>query len=266
MGLSSRQKKILDWLQQTGGTLSSGTITKAFGVSAQTIRKDLNELSDQGLVKRVHGGITLPTTNRNLSFSNRQVMNLGAKQAIAKAIVDSLPEGSSVFLGIGTTPQQIALAMVDHPGLIVVTNNLNVALTLCHNPRIETLLAGGRVRPDDQDIMGEDTTRFFRRFRINYGIFGVGGIGADGTLVDFSPEESHLSQSIIANSEKRILVADASKYLRNAPVISSHLNEVDEFFTDYLPAPLRALCETESVPVIECLPQSELASTLSTAE
>ncbi|MFP8965395.1 DeoR/GlpR family DNA-binding transcription regulator [Pokkaliibacter sp. CJK22405] len=252
MTLSARQKKILDWLQQEGGTLSSNTLTDAFGVSAQTIRKDLNELSDQGLVKRVHGGITLPRNNRNLSFSNRQVLNLGAKQAIAQRLVSNLPEGSSLFLGIGTTPQQIAQALLDHPGLIVVTNNLNVALTLCQNPNIETLLAGGRVRPADQDIMGEDTTRFFRRFRINYGVFGVGGIGHDGTLVDFSPEESHLTHSIMENSEHRILVADASKYLRNAPVISSHLRDVDEFYTDLLPEGLASLCRELKLPVQEC--------------
>ncbi len=241
MPLSERQTQILARLQHAGGSLSSSELTDTFGVSVQTIRKDLNELSNQGLVQRVHGGITLP--NRNLSFSNRQVINLEAKRVIARAVAARLPEGACIFLGIGTTPQQVALALLDHPGLQVITNNLNAAMTLCHNPRIETLLAGGRVRPSDQDLTGEDTTAFLRRFRVNFGIFGIGGLSARGELMDFSPEESHLSRAIIECSEQRILVADSSKYLRNAPVRSGSLRDVHLYVTEAICPSVEALLD-----------------------
>lgn len=122
MLLSERQTKILAWLKQAGGHLSSQELTDSFNVSVQTIRKDLNELSDQGLVQRVHGGIRLPFHNRNLSFQSRQVINLEAKRAIGSKVADLLPEGATIFIGIGTTPQQVALALLDHPGLQVITN------------------------------------------------------------------------------------------------------------------------------------------------
>ena len=247
MPLSERQLQILDWLKQSGELLTSNQITQTYGVSAQTIRKDLNELSKRGLVQRVHGGITLPARSSNLSFANRQVINLAAKQAIANQVVRLLPEGCSIFLGIGTTPEQIAHALLEHPGLRVITNNINAALAAGQNPNIETMLAGGRVRPADQDMMGEDTTSYLRRFRVNFGIFGIGGLSAKGELLDFSPEESYLSQAIIECSDQRILVADTSKYLRQAPVFTADLGQIDQLFIDRKHEQIQHLCEGAAI-------------------
>jgi len=255
MQLSERQNIILQRLREEGGTLSSAVVTDLFDVSVQTIRKDLNALSDAGLVKRVHGGITLPVQTHNLSFNNRQVINLQAKQAIARQVAAAIPEGASLFLGIGTTLQQIAQALLGHERLTVVTNNLNAAMTLCQNPSIDTYLCGGKLRPSDQDLMGEDATGFLRRFQVNYGIFGVGGVAENGALLDFSPEESHISAAIMDNSEHRILVADRSKYLRSAPIRTAMLADVDCFYTDSLPDTLKAACGAAGIEVIECLPE-----------
>lgn len=256
MQLSERQQEILRRLRAEGGTVSSNVLTNSFDVSVQTIRKDLNELSDLGLVKRVHGGITLPVQSNNLSFQNRQIINYEAKEAIARALVKDIPEGASLFLGIGTTLEKIAEALLHHPGLTVVTNNLNAALILCGNDKAKTYLAGGRVRAADQDTMGEETSAFFRKFQVSYGIFGVGGIGENGALLDFSPEESHISRAIMESCEKRILVADKRKYMRSAPVKTGLLSEVDCFYIDELPEGLNELCREADFKVVECSHQA----------
>jgi len=259
MALSPRQKRIMDGLHRANGVLSSADITSLFDVTVQTIRKDLNELSELGLVRRVHGGIKLPSSNKNDSFSNRTVMNLTAKQNIARKVVELLPENSSLFLGIGTTPRQVAEALLDHPGLTVVTNNINVALTLCKNTNIQTYLAGGKVRANDQDMMGPETAAFMSKFNIQYGVFGVGGLNQKGQLLDFTPEESSVSRTIIENSEERILVADHSKLTRYAPVISGVLEDVDMLIMDVISKPIRNLCLELQIemfevgPVPECL-------------
>ena len=260
MTLSARQEKILDHLHRADGVLLSTDITKVFGVTVQTIRKDLNELSEFGLVRRVHGGIQLPGSDVNVSFSNRTIMNLEAKQNIARKVVDLLPENASIFLGIGTTPQQVAEALRDHPGLTVVTNNINVALTLCKNPKIQTHLAGGKVRPNDQELMGPDTTQFLQKFNIQYGIFGVGGLNPKGQLLDFSPEEASITQSIIKNSEERILIADHSKMNRYAPVITSMLSDIDMLIMDVISEPIRERCHELEIEMFEVGPVSEFAS------
>lgn len=251
MTLTDRQQEILKRLREEGGTISSNVLTNSFDVSVQTIRKDLNDLSDLGLVKRVHGGITLPVQSRNLSFQNRQILNFEAKASIAAAVAADIPEGASIFLGIGTTLQKIAEALLTHPGLTVVTNNLNAALILCQNDNIDTYLAGGKMRRSDQDTMGEDTTAFLQKFHVTYGIFGVGGISENGGLMDFSPEESHVSRAILENCDKRILVADSRKFQRRAPVKTGTLADIDQFYIDTLPETLRALCIEAEVEVTE---------------
>jgi DeoR family glycerol-3-phosphate regulon repressor len=251
MALSRRQQRIIDKLHETNGVLSSAEITFLFNVSVQTIRKDLNELSELGLVRRVHGGISLPSNNHNLSFSNRTVLNLAAKQNVARKVVELLPENCSIFLGIGTTPQQVAQALLDHPGLTVVTNNINVALTLSNNPKIQVYLAGGLVRSSDQDTMGPETNSFLNKFNIQYGIFGVGGLSKKGQLLDFSPEESSVSQTIMANSETRILIADHSKINRYAPMVTGTLSDIDILVMDFVSEPFRQSCIASETEIIE---------------
>jgi len=250
VSLSTRQKQILEYLQHAHGVLSSELLSQRFDVSAQTIRKDMNELSDKGMVRRVHGGITLPSPNDNLSFTNRELLNLSAKQKIAQRVADALPEGSSIFLGIGTTPKHVAQALLDHPGLTVVTNNINAALTLSRNPNLAIYLAGGAVRPSDEDTVGETTTRFYRQFNIKIGIFGVGGFNERGQLLDFTPEEANLTRAIIEQSQECWLVADKTKFGRYAPVVSGELSEIHKLFADEETKEFSTLCLTHKVELV----------------
>lgn len=250
MSLSSRQKEILTYLGEAHGVLSSNLLSERFQVSVQTIRKDMNDLSDKGMVRRVHGGVTLTTENDNLSFSNREMVNLAAKQSIAKRIVEELPEGTSIFLGIGTTPKQVAHALLDHPGLTVVTNNINAASILSRNPNLIVHLAGGQVRSSDEDTVGESATQFYRRFYIKIGIFGVGGLTESGQMLDFTPEEADLSRAIIEHSHQCWLVADKSKLGRYAPIVSGKLSEVSRLFVDQPTYEISQLCSNNQVELV----------------
>lgn len=232
MILSVRQRKILDYLQQYQGVLSSRLLSETFSVSVQTIRKDMNELSNKGMVRRVHGGISLPNANENSSFTHRELIHRSAKQRIAQRVANDLPVGCSIFLGIGTTPKQVATALLDHQGLTVVTNNINAALTLSRNPNITVHLAGGLVRSSDEDTVGDTVSQFYRQFNIKIGIFGVGGLMDNGKMLDFSQEEAHLTRTIINNSQQCWLVVDKSKLDRYAPIVSGHLCEIKRIYVD----------------------------------
>ncbi|MCW8332501.1 DeoR/GlpR family DNA-binding transcription regulator [Vibrio paucivorans] len=252
MSLSSRQKEILTYLERSNGVLSSAILSHQFSVSVQTIRKDMNDLSDKGMVRRVHGGICLPSANDNLSFSNRDMLNLSAKQCIAKQVAKALPEGTSIFLGIGTTPKNVAHALLDHPGLTVVTNNINAALILSRNPNLSVHLAGGAVRSSDEDTVGESTTQFYRQFNIKIGIFGVGGLGEHGQLLDFTPDEANLNRAIIQQSQQCWLVADTTKLGRYAPVVSGQLSEIKRLFVDEPNSAINQLCQVHDTELVIC--------------
>lgn len=229
-----------------------------FGVTPQTIRRDVNLLCDLGLARRRHGGITGVANDRNVAYQTRAVTNLAQKRRIAEAAAAEIPDGASLAFGIGTTPEQVALALTGRRNLRVVTNNLNVAFALVDAPGAEVEIPGGRLRPGDRDVVGPAAAAFFARFKVDFGIYGVGGIEADGTLLDFDADEVLAREAIRANCRRALLVADASKFGRNAHARGGHLTEAQGFFTDRpLPPALTRVLEAAGVTVILAEPSSE---------
>ncbi|MBR0916286.1 DeoR/GlpR family DNA-binding transcription regulator [Bradyrhizobium japonicum] len=228
---TERQAHILEIVRSEGFTSIEHLATR-FDVTQQTIRRLVNALCDQGLLRRIHGGVGLPVQNQNLAYGSRQGLNANAKQRIALATARFIPEGASLMIGLGTTPEYVAQALSHRQDLRVITNSLNVAAAFAQNPGVEISIAGGTLRPLDRDIVGEAAARFFSGFRADYGIFGVGGVDQDGTLLDFHAGEVQARQSIVANSRTAVLVADTTKFGRNATVRGGHLDDCHHLFTD----------------------------------
>lgn len=229
-----RQVQILE-LVRAEGFAPIEALAERFGVTPQTVRRLVNRLCDQGLLRRLHGGVTLPAPVQNLAYEGRQVLNLPAKRAIARAVAEFLPDGASLSLGLGTTPEQVAVALAGRRNLRVITNSLNVAAALARNPEIEITIAGGLLRPQDRDIVGEAAATFFAGFKVDFGIFGVGGIDEDGTLLDFQLAEVQARQAMRENCRTALLVADVSKFGRSALARGGRLEEVQHLFLDRLP-------------------------------
>lgn len=231
MGLNQRQQQVLKWVQRQG-FVAIEALAEHFSVTPQTIRRDINELCEQGLLRRYHGGAGLPSSVENIAYTDRQVLHLEEKRRIAEMVARYIPNQASLFINIGTTNEEVAKALLDHQGLRVITNNLNVAAMLSANASFEVIVAGGVVRSRDRGIIGEATIDFIRQFKVDFGIIGISGIDSDGTLLDYDYREVRVAEAIIANSRQVLLVADHSKFGRNALVRLSHLSEIDALFTD----------------------------------
>ena len=159
-----------------------------------------------------------------------------------------IPNHVSLFINIGTTNEEVARALSDHKGLRVITNNLNVASILSRNENFEVIIAGGLVRHRDCGIIGEATIDFIQQFRVDYGIVGISGIDLDGTLLDFDYREVRAARAIIDNSRKVLMVADHTKFGRNAMVRLGSIGDIDGLFTDRRPpAALHEIMESENV-------------------
>ncbi len=219
-----------------------------FGVTPQTIRRDINLLSRQGSIHRYHGGAGVPPSTENVAYTQRKVLCLEEKQQIARMVADQIPDHASLFINIGTTTEEIAKCLCDHDRLRVITNSLNVAAILAGNENFEVIVAGGLVRPRDGGIVGPLTIDFIQQFRVDFGIIGISGIDLDGTLLDFDYREVRAARAIIDNSRKVFLAADHTKFGRNAMVRLGSIGEIDALFTDRMPAE----------PVTEALSASEV--------
>ncbi len=232
--IGKRQEEILE-LVRPQGFVSIEDLAKRFGVTPQTIRRDINTLSAMGLLRRHHGGAGLPSSVENYAYTARKVLCLQEKKRIARMVARHIPNRSSLFINIGTTTEEVAKVLLDKEMLRVITNNLNVAAILSGNENFEVIVASGVVRNKDRGITGHATIDFIRQFKVDYGIIGISGIDLDGTLLDFDYREVGAAQAIIANSRKVFLAADHTKFGRNAMVRMGHIREVDAVFTDRRP-------------------------------
>ncbi|CAE7502627.1 glpR, partial [Symbiodinium necroappetens] len=194
--LIERQNQILEIAKQSGRVGVEGLAAR-FGVSAQTIRKDLNELCERGLLDRVHGGAIIGSTVENVGYEARRLIAREAKQAIAQAAARLIPDQASILINIGTTTEEVAKALQDHSGILAITNNINV----------------------------------------DYAVIGVSAIEANGDLMDYDYREVSVARTIMENARQVILVADATKFERTAPVRIAPMAAVDVFVTDHLPDP-----------------------------
>jgi len=209
-----------------------------FGVTLQTVRRDVQRLSELGLIARFHGGVREPSsTIENFAYRQRQAMQSEAKLKIARAVAKRVPNGCSLILNIGTTVEAVAHALQHHRDLRVITNNLHIAALMSAHPDCEVIVAGGLVRRSDQGIVGEATVDFMRQFKVDIGLIGISGIEADGTLRDFDYREVKVARTIIEQSRQVWLAADHCKFNRPAMVKLAHLDEIDVMFTDSPPPP-----------------------------
>ena len=125
--------------------------------------------------------------------------------------------------------------MVHHEGLLVITNNIHVATILMPCPRIDVIVAGGMLRRSDGGIVGEAAADFIAQFKVDHAVIGTSAIDDDGAMLDFDYREVRVAQAILNNARNVLLVSDAMKFTRSAPVRIGHLSQVGVFVTDRPP-------------------------------
>lgn len=248
--LSKRQNKILALAGQNG-RIDVEELSITFEVSPQTIRKDLNTLCDKQLLQRVHGGAIVGSGIENVSYNARRLLAPGAKKAIGKKAAGLIPDNSSLLINIGTTTEQVAQALKDHRGLLVITNNVNAVDIMKDFLGIELIIAGGQVRRSDGGIVGVAAVDFINQFKVDYAVIGVSAIDEDGSLLDYDFREVRVAQAIIENARHVILVADTIKLERTAPIRISHVSQINTIVINTkLPRRLEETCKEHSVRIV----------------
>lgn len=251
MYLNPRHTQIIE-SAKISGRVGVDQLAEKFNVTPQTIRKDLNELCKARLLSRIHGGAIFPSGTENMEYEQRRLISEDEKHAIGVAAAKLIPNNASIFINIGTTTEAVSHALLQHDGLMVITNNINVANRLRVYPQIEVIIAGGVVRTSDGGIVGEAAVDFMRQFSVDFAIIGVSAIDETGALLDYDFREVKVARAIIENARHVILVADALKTERTAPVRIAHLSQVNTFVTDICKSDnLRKICAENDVELIE---------------
>lgn len=253
MSQTFRHPEILDMARREGKVTVDG-LAAHFGVTLQTIRRDLTDLAEAGRLERVHGGAVLPSGTSNIQYEERRSLNAEAKRAIARACASEIPDNCALFLNIGTSTESVAEELLHHENLMVVTNNMNVAKILESNKSCEIIVTGGQLRRADNGLVGNLAAQTIQQFKFDLAVIGCSALDRDGDLLDFDIQEVGVSQTILRQSRKTFLVADQTKLTRSAPARIASLSEVNTLFTDKpLPKELAGACQNWGTRVVVTL-------------
>lgn len=239
MSRPPRHDKIIRLIRESG-FMPIDALARALSVTPQTIRRDLNQLCAEGLLRRYHGGAALGSGLESEDFFARKNKLQDEKAHIADLIAAHIPDHASLFISIGPALEAVALALVkNHKNLSIITNNIHAASIVSARSDYTVMITSGVVRAADGGVTGVATLDFINQFKVDYAVLSAASMEADGSLLDFDYKEVSVMQAMMANARTRYLAVDRSQFGRRALVRMGDISEFDAVFTDDpLPEPL----------------------------
>ncbi|AEB06531.1 transcriptional regulator, DeoR family [Coriobacterium glomerans PW2] len=226
-----RKSKILETLRAKR-SVRIMDLSKQLRVSRETIRKDLAEMEQEGLLRKTYGGAVLDEANVETDYDRRRGESDAAKKAIAQRAVKFIEPGDTIYLDYGTTTYALAEQLANSTGLTVVTNTIPIVNRLIHSPGIELIILGGNVRKNEDSLFGSLGLNSASDIFVDIGFFGCAGITPQAGPTNYHMGEIEISKLMVAHSRTSILLADASKIGRSALYRTSEIADIDIFITD----------------------------------
>lgn len=231
-----RHERIIKLVREHG-FMPVEELARVLDVTPQTIRRDITELCDSGLLRRYHGGATLGDAAQTDTFQLQKNKQQNEKAHVADLVAAQIPDGASLFMSIGTTIEAVATALVkSRSHLRVITNNIHVASIVSGRSDYSVIITSGVVRPIDGGVTGVATVDFINQFKADYAILSAAGMEEDGSLLDLDFKEVSVMQAMMRNARTRYLALDHSRSNRTALVRLGSIAEFHTVFTDTEPS------------------------------
>lgn len=227
-----RHNEIVQRLRASG-SVSVGELAGVFGVSHETIRRDLKLLADLGHLEVVHGG----AARRGMmepTLAERVGENAEGKAAIARHAARMVPDAASVLIDSGTTTAALAFELIGRPGLTIFTNSLNHAVTLCRVEGNRVIMLGGEVDGNDEATFGTSTMTGIDTVRADIAFIGTGGFAEDGGMTDYSITAAETRGRMI-QAGRAYLLADQTKFNRRTPFRVPNIEKAAGIIVDRMP-------------------------------
>jgi len=229
-----RQTEIINMLTQRGGIVKMTEIAQRFGVSNETVRRDLEFLQEQHLIQRVYGGAVLverQSTSARAIFSASRAKGHREREAIGKAAAALIHENETLLLSSGTTVLEVAKHLKHLKHLTVLTNSIPVIQELS-DTNFDIFVLGGKLNQDEMDTAGEMGLAALKGVYVDRAIIGAGGLSFEFGISDFNTGDYALRDEMTRRTNQLIVVAASDKFGRNAFRIRNTLEPVDVIVTD----------------------------------
>lgn len=195
----------------TKNEVSINELAAHFGVTTETIRKDVSFLQDKNLLAKKHGSVTVPTSFLENEFSTKEKQEIDEKSKVAEYALDLIPEHAAIFLDASTTVLQLAKLLVMRKNLTIITNSLQINQVLANSDN-QILLTGGLYRKKSSSYVGDWPLAAINQINVDYAFVGCNGFSKNGPTIH-GYDELEMKKAIVARSKKCILLCDTSKLM-----------------------------------------------------
>lgn len=233
MLVEERKEKIIQMLEKDGN-IKVSHLTKLFNVSLQTIRRDLETLEADDLIKKVYGGAILNKEKiQDIAHSTREKQSLMEKEEIAEIAVKLIEEGDSIALNDSTTNFAIAKKLKEKfKRLTIISNSLLIITELSNVEGFNVILAGGILNIKEQAFFGQITERILDEFIVDKAFISVSSLSMRNGVTDYPLEEVQVQKKLLNISQKSIILADSSKLESTSLIKVSDITDMDLLVTD----------------------------------
>ncbi|MFA5570343.1 MAG: DeoR/GlpR family DNA-binding transcription regulator [Sphaerochaetaceae bacterium] len=230
--LNARRREIVEILGREN-VVRVAQLSQYFGTSEVTIRSDLMELEQIGVLERIPGGALQTLKNYyTMDYHQRKAQNIDEKKRIAEVATSLVKDGETLLISAGTTTYYLALELKKLTNLKILTNSVSVATELGYNPTFKIVLLGGSFNSQYLFTYGDDAVEQLRGYRADKLFLSVDGVNVDSGLSTYHAEESGLVKLMLERSSTKIVIADHSKVGRESYSRLGSLEHIDYFITD----------------------------------
>lgn len=251
--LGPQRRRIVLTRLKTHGTVQVNELAEQMGISHSTVRRDLREMEQEGLLQRVHGGATALGGQIEPDQVSRWAENHEQKQRIGAAAAARVKDGSTILISGGTTTESMVAHLAGRRDLTVITNSLVIASALASHPEISVVVLGGLLRHRERSLLGHLTEQALGEFQIDQVYTSAFGIGLEAGVTGAHIREARTDRAILDAGRELLLLADATKLRRRGPIRLVSVQRLAALITDAAEQDpeLRALAGA-GVPVIAC--------------
>jgi DeoR family transcriptional regulator of aga operon len=233
---AGRRQRIVDLVEQRNGA-TVNELSEYFGISAATVRRDLLQLSEQGLIERAHGGAVSKRPRRSYAFPEPPVLTRASvqveeKQCIGRAAAKYVKDGEIIIVNGGTTTGEMVPHLAERQDLTVITNALNITSLLSHYPNIKVIVLGGALRHSELSMLGALTEDALQNLRADKLFMGTPAIHPEYGLSADDLTEVQSDRNIMAAAREIIVLADHTKFGRIATMRQAPMERIRRVITD----------------------------------
>jgi DeoR family glycerol-3-phosphate regulon repressor/DeoR family myo-inositol catabolism operon transcriptional repressor len=212
-------------------------LSRLFDVSEETIRRDLDKLEKEGLLKKLHGGavpIDINSIDNIKPIMERITENIDEKAVIAKLALDFIEDGDTILLDSGSTTLQLA-KILDNKKLTVITNDISIAYELSHKSGINLIVAGGSLRRESFSVIGSECEKFLNSYNVRKAFISASGVKLQQGLTTSNTGDAYIKKAMMNAADTVICTSDHTKFDRAALFSFASFDDIDILITDKLP-------------------------------